>query len=118
MSALCFAHAEKVHVRGRVLGKVARNRGTCIEPGCEGMALYALLIEGPRPQPEPTPEITEEPPLPARAETSPTEIKRIEHHEQPRPIPCDRTRTCPHCILSRISPFSAFYMPAPSERSP
>lgn len=96
MNALCFAHAE----RGRLAGSTFRDlnvpEGSCRERGCRGLGYYVPVHE---------------PFIPAPAEAPPKEEKRI---EQPRLIPCDRTRTCPHCVLGTITPVSAAYIPRPS----
>ena len=36
---------------------------------------------------------------------------------EPGPIWCDRTENCPHCLLSRITPISAYVMPHKRRRT-
>lgn len=114
MLPICFHHAKKANDRGQSFDSILRNRGTCGAPGCENIGYYALK--------------------PARNDdTSHHDAKTPRQAEKilstrfaplgepptppPRrngagPIPCDGSATCPHCILSRVSPASAAYIPA------
>jgi len=112
MRPLCLVDAEKAKARGRQVNPVARNRGPCGEPGCEEIGLYILRAEPPNQEPETRnqkPETRNQEPLYPEPEPEPRSPRR----NGAAPIPCDQTGTCPHCLLSRISPVSAYYMPAP-----
>ena len=130
MLILCYADAEKAKARGRQVNPIARNRGPCGEPGCEEIGLYTLRPENDASrQDDKTPGGEEKTPFalgapsapqghgaPLRETPSPTSPPEPEPRTPRRngaaPIPCDQTGTCPHCLLSRVSPVSAFYIPA------